>query len=426
MSWSSDNLRQRVVITGLGVVSPVGIGKDAFWDAVVQGRSGIDWIEGFDTSDLYCRIAGQVRDFDPAQYMDAKEAKRAGRFSHFAVAAARLAVADADLDLNDGFDPYQAGAIFGTSLAGNGNVADEMYKQFAATGPRHIEVTSGTQLAAHAATSHVLIQLGLKGPNSTLGTGCVAGLEAINNAASILRSGQAQVMIAGGTEAQIIPLTVAAFNAARALSTRNHEPQKASRPFDAERDGFIIAEGAAVLIMESLPFAMKRGAPILAEVLGYGATADAYHITQPLEGGEGGVRAMRIALKKAGLEPGEIDYINAHGTSTPMNDLSETNAIKEVFGNRAHALAVSSTKSQIGHLIAAAGAVEGIFCALAIKHSTAPMTANLRTPDPECDLDYVSEGCRPMQIDVAMSNSFGFGGSNSCLVFRSPLRAETR
>jgi len=344
------------VITGLGVVSPVGIGKDAFWDAVVQGRSGIDWLEGFDTSDLYCRIGGQVRDFDPTQYMDAKEAKRAGRFSHFAVGAARLAVDDADLDLNDGFDPYQAGAVFGTSLAGNGNIADEMYKQFAATGPRHIEVTSGTQLAAHAATSHVLIQLGLKGPNSTLGTGCVAGLEAINNAANILRSGQAQVMIAGGTEACISTIGMSLLCKLRVLTRHNERPQTASRPFDYTRDGLVLSEGAGAVVMETAEHAVQRDAQIYAEVCGYSSATEAQHLVAADPSGEELSHAFATALRCGKVDTEEIDYVCAHGIGNREYDIAETKAIKTVLGPRAYSIPVSSIKSTTGQSFGAGAA----------------------------------------------------------------------
>ncbi len=418
MSWSLDNLRQRVVITGLGVVSPVGIGKDAFWDAVVQGRSGIDWIEGFDTSDLYCRIGGQVRDFDPTQYMDAKEAKRAGRFSHFAVAAARLAVADAGLNLDDGFDPYRAGAIFGTSLAGNGNVADEMYKQFAATGARHIEVTSGTQIAAHAATSHVLIQLGLKGPNSTLGTGCVAGLEAINNAASILRSGQAQVMIAGGTEACISTIGMSLLCKLGVLTRHNERPTAACRPFDYTRDGLVLSEGAGAVVMETAERATERDAQIYAEVCGYSSATEAHHLVIADPSGEELAHAFAAALRCGKVGTEEIDYVCAHGIGNREYDIAETQAIKMVLGPRAYSIPVSSIKSTTGQSFGAGSAWQLVSSCMTLATGVVPPTINYRVPDPNCDLDYVPNQARQARVNGIMLNSHSFGGTHGSLIVR--------
>lgn len=338
------------------------------------------------------------------------------RFVQFAVAAALQAVERAHLIINAS-SAGGIGVIIGVGFGGLGILLSQ-HRVLMERGPDRVSPFLVPMMIADMAPGQVAIFLGAKGPNFCITSSCASGSDAIGESFEIIRRGDAQAMITGGSEAQIIPLTFAGFNAARALSTRNHEPQKASRPFDAERDGFVIGEGAAILILESLPFAMKRGAPILAEVVGYGATGDAYHITQLAEGGEGGVRAMRIALKKAGLEPGEIDYINAHGTSTPLNDRSETMAIKTVFGEGAYRIPISSTKSMMGHLLGAAGAIEAAICVLTIQHGVIPPTINLTCPDPDCDLDYVPNVARQARVDTALSNAFGFGGHNSTLIFR--------
>ncbi len=418
MAWSNNNLRQKVVITGLGVVSPVGIGKDAFWDAVVQGRSGIDWIEGFDTSDLYCRIAGQVRDFDPTQYMDAKEAKRAGRFSHFAVAAARLAVADAGLDLNDGFDPYQAGAIFGTSLAGNGNIADEIYKEFATAGSRCIEVTSGTQVAAHAATSHVFIQLGFKGPNSTVSAGCVASLDAVNTAANILRSGQAQVMVAGGTEACISTIGMSLLCKLGVLTRHNKQPAAASRPFDYTRDGLVLSEGAGAVVMETAERAIERDAPIYAEVCGYSSATEAHHLVIADPSGKELAHAFRTALRCSKVGSEEIDYVCAHGIGNREYDIAETQAIKMVLGPRAYSIPVSSIKSTTGQSFGAGAAWQLVSSCMTLATGVVPPTINYRVPDPNCDLDYVPNQARQARVNGIMLDSHSFGGTHGSLIVR--------
>jgi len=400
------------------VVSPVGIGKDAFWDAVVQGRSGIDWIEGFDTSDLYCRIAGQVRDFDPSQYMEAKEAKRAGRFSHFAVAAARLAVADAGLDLNDGFDPYQAGAILGTSLAGNGNVADDMYKQFAADGPAGIEITTATQLAAHAATSYVFIELGIKGPNSTTAAGCVASLDAVNTAANILRSGQAQVMIAGGTEACVSTVGMTLLCKQRVLTSHNNSPQAACRPYDYTRDGLVLSEGAGAVVLETAHHALQRGALIYAEVLGYGSATEAQHLIAADPSGHELAHAFRNALLGSKLSSSSIDYVCAHGIGNRQYDIAETRALKMVIGQRAYNVPTSSIKSSTGQSFAAGGAWQLVSSCMSLHTHLLPPTINYRVPDPECDLDYVPNVARRARVDTIMLNSHSFGGTHAALIVR--------
>ena len=406
----------RVVVTGLGIVSPLGLDVPSTWQGLVSGRSGVDYITLFDPEPFETRFAAEVKNFDPSRYLEHKEARRSDRFVQFAVAASLEAVKQAGLKI-DASNAEEIGVIIGAGFGGL-NILLNQFQILMEKGPARVSPFLTPMMIADMAAGQVAILLGAKGPNFCITSSCASGSDAIGVSFETISRGDAQAMIAGGTEAQIIPLTIAAFNAARAISTRNHEPQKASRPFDAERDGFVLGEGAAVLILESLPFAIKRGAPILAEVVGYGATGDAYHITQPAEGAEGGVRAMRIALKKAGLEPREIDYINAHGTSTPLNDKHETIALKTVFGDDAYRIPVSSTKSMLGHLLGAAGAIEATVCVLTIQHGIIPPTINLTHPDPECDLDYVPNVARQAKVDVALTNSFGFGGHNSTLIFR--------
>lgn len=406
----------RVVVTGLGIVSPLGLDVPSTWQGLVSGRSGVDYITLFDPEPFETRFAAEVKNFDPSRYLEHKEARRSDRFVQFAVAASLEAVKQAGLKI-DASNAEEIGVIIGAGFGGL-NILLSQFQILMEKGPARVSPFLTPMMIADMAAGQVAILLGAKGPNFCITSSCASGSDAIGVSFETISRGDAQAMIAGGTEAQIIPLTIAAFNAARAISTRNHEPQKASRPFDAERDGFVLGEGAAILILESLPFAIKRGAPILAEVVGYGATGDAYHITQPAEGAEGGVRAMRIALKKTGLEPREIDYINAHGTSTPLNDKHETIALKTVFGDDAYRIPVSSTKSMLGHLLGAAGAIEATVCVLTIQHGIIPPTINLTHPDPECDLDYVPNVARQAKVDVALTNSFGFGGHNSTLIFR--------
>lgn len=409
-------MSNRVVVTGIGVVSPLGLDVASTWQGLVSGRSGVDFITHFDPEPFETKFAAEVKNFDPAQYLDRKEVRHTERFVHFAVAASLQAVEQARLKI-DASNADDIGVIIGAGFGGLGTLLDQ-FQVLAEKGPRRISPFLVPMMISDMAPGQVAILLGAKGPNFCTTSSCASGSDAIGVSFEIIRRGDAQAMIAGGTEAQIIPLTIAAFNAARAISTRNHEPQKASRPFDAERDGFVLGEGSAILILESLPFAIKRGAPILAELVSYGATADAYHVTQPPEGAEGGARAMKIALKKAGLEPGQIDYINAHGTSTPLNDKHETTAIKTIFGADAYRIPVSSTKSMVGHLLGAAGSIEAAICVLAIEHGILPPTINLTSPDPECDLDYVPNVARQAKVDAALTNSFGFGGHNSTLIFR--------
>lgn len=406
----------RVVVTGIGTISPLGLDVPSTWEGLISGRSGVDYITQFDAESFDTKFAAEVKNFDPSQYLDRKEVRRMERFVQFAAVAALQAVERAHLTI-DATNADGIGVIIGAGFGG----LDVLLKQFQVLnekGPSRVSPLLIPMMIADMAPGQVSILLGAKGPNFCTTSSCASGADAIGVSFEMIRRGDAQAMITGGTEAQIIPMTIAGFNAARAISTRNDEPQKASRPFDAERDGFVIGEGAAILILEDLSFATKRGAPILAEIVSYGATGDAYHITQPAEGGEGGVRAMRMALKKAGLEPGEIDYINAHGTSTPLNDKNETMALKTTFGSDAYRIPVSSTKSMVGHLLGAAGAIEAAICMLVIEHGIIPPTINLTRPDPECDLDYVPNVARQAKVDKVLTNSFGFGGHNSTLIFR--------
>lgn len=405
---------KRVVITGMGVVSPLGLTTSELWRGLIAGRSGIAPITLFDCSDFDTKIAGEVKCFDPAAYMDRKAARRMDRFVHFAVAASLQAAENARLKI-DSSNAYDIGAIIGSGIGGLATI-EEQHRILMEKGPSRVSPFLAPMIVADMGPGQVSITLGLKGPNFCTVSSCSSGSDAIGTATETIRRGDARAMLAGGTEAAVTPIAVAGFNAARAISTRNEAPAEASRPFDDQRDGFVLAEGAAVLVLEDLEWALQRGAPILAEILSYAATADAYHITQPADCGEGGARAMYLALKKAGLKPEQVDYINAHGTGTPLNDKNETTAIKTVFGPQAYRVPISSTKSMIGHLLGAAGAIEATICALTIQNKVIPPTINLIHPDPECDLDYVPLHARPAPVRIALSNSFGFGGHNSVLV----------
>lgn len=409
-------MSNRVVVTGMGMISPLGLDVPSTWQGLVSGKSGVDYITQFDPEPLETKIAAEVKNFDPAQYMDRKDLRRMERFVHFAVAASLQAVEQARLNI-DATNAEGIGVVIGVGLGGLNTLLSQ-YQVFIERGADRVSPFLIPMMIADMASGQVAILLGAKGPNFCTTSSCASSSDAIGDAFEIIKRGDAQAMITGGSEAVINPLTIAGFNAARALSIRNHEPQKASRPFDAERDGFIMGEGAATLILESLPFATKRGALILAEVVGYGAAGDAYHITQPADGGEGGARSMSIALKEAGLEPGEIDYINAHGTSTPLNDKNETMALKTVFGKGAYRIPISSTKSMVGHLLGAAGAMEAAISILTIQTGVIPPTINLTSPDPDCDLDYVPNTARQAVVNTALSNVFGFGGHNSTLIIR--------
>ena len=409
-------MRHRVVITGVGAVTPLGVGVDALWEGVLAGRSGIRRITRFDPSPFPTQIAGEVPDFDPTAFMERKDARRMDRFTQFAVASVAMALEDAGLRLDD-VDRDRLGVVMGTGIGGIETFVEQA-GVMAERGPDRVSPFFIPMMIANMAAGQVAIRFGARGPNSTLVTACAASAHAVGEAFRILQRGEADVMITGGAEAAIVPLGVAGFCAMKALSTRNDDPAAASRPFDRDRDGFVMAEGAGALILETLEHARRRGARVYAEIIGYGTTADAYHITQPAPGGEGGARAMQAALADAGLAPEQVDYINAHGTSTPQGDVAETQAIKRVFGEHAYRLAVSSTKSMTGHLLGAAGAVETILTALALRDGVLPPTINLDEPDPECDLDYVPNRARRRDIAVALSNSFGFGGQNACLALR--------
>jgi len=397
-------------------VSPLGIGTQANWDALCAGCSGIGPITHFDASQFSARIAGEVKNFDPLQFIEKKDVKKMDVFIQFAIAAAQFAMDDAGLSVTEDF-ATRVGVFIASGIGGFGTIERE-HHAFIQGGPRRISPFFIPAAIINLAAGQVSIRFSAKGPNSATCTACSASAHAIGDAFEIIRRNDADVMIAGGSEAAITQMGVGGFAAMRALSTRNDEPQRASRPFDKDRDGFIMGEGAGVIILEELTFAQRRGAPIYAELVGYGMSADAFHITAPSEDGDGGMRVMDLALTRAGIAPDRVDYINAHGTSTPYNDKLETLAIKRLFGDHARKLAISSTKSMTGHLLGAAGGLEGGITALAVKHQMIPPTINYETPDPECDLDYVPNHKRAAKIEYALSNSFGFGGTNGALLFK--------
>ena len=403
-------------MTGVGLVSPLGIGTQANWEALCAGRSGIGPITRFDASQFSARIAGEVKQFDPLHFVEKKDVKKMDVFIQLAIAAAQFAVDDAGLAVTPEI-ATRVGVFIASGIGGFSTIERE-HKALLEGGPRRISPFFIPAAIINLAAGQVSIRFGAKGPNSATCTACSASAHAIGDALEIIRRGRADVMIAGGSEAAITPMGVGGFAAMRALSTRNDDPATASRPFDLNRDGFIMGEGAGVVILEELGFAQRRGAPIYAELVGYGMSADAFHITAPSEDGDGGMRVMISALDDAGVPPSAIDYINAHGTSTPYNDKLETLAIKRLFGEHARKVAISSTKSMTGHLLGAAGGLEAGITALAIKHQIAPPTINYQTPDPECDLDYVPNAARRMSIRYALSNSFGFGGTNGALLFK--------
>lgn len=407
--------RRRVVVTGLGIITPLGIGVEKTWEAALAGRSGICPITQFDASSMPVRIAGEVKGFDPAPYIEAKEIKKMDRFIHFAVAASTMAVEDSGLKITEE-NAERVGVIIGAGMGGLPAI-EHYHKAFLEKGYRRISPFFIPMLIINLASGNVSIKFGAKGPNSAAVTACATGSHSIGDAFRIIQRGDADAMFAGGTESVITPLGIGGFAVMKALSTRNDEPERASRPFDTDRDGFVMGEGAGVIIIESLESALERNAKIYCEILGYGMSSDAYHMTTPAPEGEGAARCMKAALKDAGVEPEKVDYINAHGTSTKYGDELETAAIKSVFGGHAYELCISSTKSMTGHLLGAAGGVEAIFSILSIQRGIAPPTTNLENPDPECDLDYVPNSARKKNVDYALSNSFGFGGTNACLVF---------
>lgn len=404
------------MITGLGPVSPIGTGKEDFWRTLIAGESGIGKITAFDTREFASQIAGEVTDFEITDFMDAKQAKRMDRFTHFAIAGTRLALQDSELKIDES-NAERIGVIIGSGIGGLSTL-EAQHKNLVEKGPQRVSPFLIPMMICNIASGQVSIAFGAKGPNSCTVTACASGSHAIGDAFELVKRGAIDACITGGAEACITPLSLAGFCSMRALSTRNDEPTKASRPFDAKRDGFVMGEGSGILILESLDNAIKRKVHIYAEVVGYGMTGDAYHITAPSPEGEGAARAMEAALKEAGLDPSGVDYINAHGTSTPYNDEFETAAIKKVFGKHAYELLVSSTKSETGHLIGAAGGVELIICALAIERGVIPPTINHEYPDPLCDLNYVPNTALRRETKVAMSNSLGFGGHNACLVIK--------
>jgi 3-oxoacyl-[acyl-carrier-protein] synthase II len=410
-------MNNRVVVTGLGMVTPLGTGVEKNWEAVCAGRSGIGPITRFDASDFPSQIAGEVTDFKPEDFIDKQQIRRFDTFVHFAVASARMALEDAKLKIDNG-NSHRIGCLTGTGLGGL-EMIEHFHKILLEKGPRRISPFFIPGIIANMVPGQIAIELGAKGPNISIETACAASCHAVGESFRLIREGIADAMITGGSEAVITPLAVGGFCAMRALSTSNDEPQKASRPFDLNRNGFVIGEGAGVLILEELNRASERGAKIYAEVVGYGLSGDAYHVSAPEPEGKGAISSMSMAIRYGGMKPEDIDYINAHGTSTKLNDASENRAIKVVFGDHAYELAISSTKSMIGHLLGGAGGVESIYTVLAIKHGIIPPTINYETPDPECDLDYVPNVARKKKIGAAMSNSFGFGGTNATIIFKA-------
>ena len=409
-------MERRVVVTGLGIISPLGIGIKENWQALCEGRSGIGPITRFDTTEYETKIAGEVKNFDPTSFLDRKEARKMDPFIHYALAAGIMAMEDSHLKI-DQSNAERVGVLVGAGLGGLTTI-EKYHSILLKEGPKKISPFFIPMLIVNLAPGQISIFFGAKGPNSSVVTACATGNHSIGEAYKIIQRGDADAMIAGGAESTITPLAIGGFNAMKALSTRNEEPQKASRPFEKDRDGFVVAEGAGILVLEELSHAVKRNAMIHAEIIGYGCNADAYHIAAPSPNGEGAARCMEITLKAAGIPYSEVDYINAHGTSTPLNDLSETMAMKTVFKEHTKKLMVSSTKSMTGHLLGAAGGVEAVFTILTIKEGIVPPTINYEVPDPECDLDYVPNVARKAKVRVAMSNSFGFGGTNAALVFK--------
>ncbi len=410
-------MRRRVVVTGIGLVSPLGVGTEVTWQKICEGKSGIGPITAFDASRFNSRIAGEVRDFDPLQFIDRRELRKMGRFIQFAIAASEFAVQAANLKITPEL-ATRTGVYIGSGI-GAFEIIEREHKVYLEKGPERISPFFIPATIVNLAAGYVSIRFGAKGPNSATATACTSSAHAIGDSFKIIQRGDADIMICGGAEACITPMGVGGFAAMRALSQRNDEPERASRPWDRERDGFVVGEGSGILILEALEVALRRDAPILAEIVGYGMSGDAYHITAPCEDGDGAVRVMQNAMRDAGIDPSEVDYINAHGTSTPVGDKVEALAIKRCFGEHASRLAVSSTKSMTGHLLGAAGGLEAGLTVLAIRDQIAPPTINYEFPDPECDgLDFVPNQARRMEIRYALTNSFGFGGTNGCLIFK--------
>lgn len=410
-------MKRRVVVTGMGAVTPLGSDLDTIWGNLISGKSGVSTVSSFDASELPTRIAAEVKDFNPEDYIDRREARRMDRFVQFAVAASQLALRDADLTIGTNTDPERTGVIVGSGIGGLGTWEDQ-HTTLLEKGPKRVSPFFIPMMIANMASGHISMLTGAKGPNTTVVTACATGSNSIGDSFRIIERGDADVMICGGAEATVRMVGMAGFCALRAMSTRNDEPEKASRPFDKDRDGFVMGEGSGVLILESLEHALARGARIYAEVVGYGMSADAHHMTDPAPGGEGAVRCMQSAIRDAGITAADVQYINAHGTSTPVGDKSEIAAIKTVFGEHASQVMVSSTKSMTGHLLGAAGGIEAIISALTIKNGIIPPTINVDNQDPECDLDVVPNEARQADVRIAMSNSFGFGGHNATLILK--------
>ena len=409
-------MTRRVVVTGVGLVTPLAIGTEDSWAAIRAGKSGIGPITQFDASAFSCRIAGEVKGFDPARYIEKKEIKKMGRFIQFAIAASDCALANSGLKVTPETEEM-VGVYIGSGIGGF-EVIEREHQVLLEHGPRRISPFFIPATIVNLASGHVSIRSGAKGPNSATATACTTSAHSIGDSFRMIQRGDADAMICGGTEGAVTPMSIGGFAAMRALSTRNDAPERASRPWDHDRDGFVVGEGAGILILEELEFARRRGARILAELVGYGMSADAFHVTAPSPDGEGAYRVMRNALRDAGIAPEEVDYINAHGTSTEAGDRAETKAIKRAFGDHAYKLAVSSTKSMTGHLLGGSGGIEAGISVMALRDQVAPPTINYETPDADCDLDYVPNHARPMKIDYALSNSFGFGGTNGCLIFK--------
>jgi 3-oxoacyl-[acyl-carrier-protein] synthase II len=409
-------MKRRVVVTGVGLVTPLGTDTNASWDALINGRSGVDTITRFDASAHASQIAAEVKGFDPGQYFEPKQAKNLDHFVQYAIAAAELAVRQSGLELSDE-DSERIGVITGCGMGGLPTI--EQYNQICLErGPRRITPFLIPRIIPNMPAGHISMRFNAKGPNLAISTACAAGTHAVGEAFRNIVYGDSDIVITGGAESVISPLAVGGFASMKALSTRNDDPQAASRPFDRDRDGFIIAEGSGMLVLEELEHALKRGATIFAEMAGYGQSSDAYHVAAPPEDGEGGARCMKKALRDAGMNPEDIDYINAHGTSTPLNDRCETAAIKTVFQDHAYKLNISSTKSMTGHMLGGAGGIEAVFTALTLHNGIIPPTVNLENPDPDCDLDYVPNVAREMKVNTAMSNSFGFGGTNGVIIMK--------
>ncbi len=409
-------MTRRVVVTGVGLVTPLAIGTEDSWAAIRAGKSGIGPITQFDASAFSCRIAGEVKGFDPARYIEKKEIKKMGRFIQFAIAASDCALSNSGLKVTPETEEM-VGVYIGSGIGGF-EVIEREHQVLLEHGPRRISPFFIPATIVNLASGHVSIRSGAKGPNSATATACTTSAHCIGDSFRMIQRGDADAMICGGTEGAVTPMSIGGFAAMRALSTRNDEPERASRPWDHDRDGFVVGEGAGILVIEELEFARRRGARILAEVVGYGMSADAYHVTAPSPDGDGAYRVMRNAMRDAGITPDKVDYINAHGTSTDAGDRAETAAIKRAFGDHAYKVAVSSTKSMTGHLLGGSGGIEAGISVMALRDQVAPPTINYETPDADCDLDYVPNHARPMKIDYALSNSFGFGGTNGCLIFK--------